>query len=141
MSDNPSSTIGADAAAALDPLAHVDQARSEALRDELTQRQINALMAHGRMVSEQIAELTRRVLTVEHQQVAADLQMKTVLTELKGNTEITSQIRDLLTAGRVAKQAGDGLSWMVTFGAKLGIACAAVWGAFQALAHLMGPKP
>jgi hypothetical protein len=142
---------GHDPLAGFDPLGHHDtpprdQHSPGATRDshtwhlELTQRQINALLAHARLVAEQIAELTRRIVTVEAQQAEADVRVKQLRTDMAENTEITKQIRDLITAGRVMKQAGDGIGWLAKIGGQVALFAAAAYGAFEVFVkYIKGP--
>lgn len=138
MSNSPADS---DPLAGFDPLAHHDTPRGDpiAWHAELTQRQINALLAHARLVAEQIAELTRRIVTVEAQQAEADIRARQLRNDMQENTDMTRQIRDLITAGRVAKQGIDGLGWLTSVATKIGVAAAALYGFVQALGHWHGP--
>lgn len=139
MSNDP------DPLAGIDPLGHHDSAPaapgSHHWHVELTQRQINALLAHARLVAAQIAELTSRIVKVEAQQAEADERVRQLRMDMAENTAITKQIRDIITAGRVAKQGVEGLGWLGGMAVKIGVGAAAIYGALQALLHVKGPPP
>jgi hypothetical protein len=128
---------GSDPLAGLDPLRHHDQPRGrrEGIELEMMERQLAAMLAHARLVSEQIAELTRRLVTVENQQHEHDTAVKRLTAEMAENTEITKQVRDLLTAAKVAKQVGNGIGWL----AKTAAAAAMLWAAVLAALHIKPP--
>jgi hypothetical protein len=129
---------GRDPLAGLDPLRHHDElphTRREALEMQIMERQLAAMLAHARLVSEQIAELTRRLVTVESRQHEHDNAVKRLTAEMAENTEITKQVRDLLTAMKVAKQVGNGIGWFAKTAAAVGL----LWAAVLAVLHVKPP--
>lgn len=90
-------------------------------------------------LAQQIGELSLRVGRVEISQVKADELLKKVVTEVADNTTITKEIRDIITAGRVIKKAGDGVGWLATTAAKFGGVGLAVYGALEAFKTWLKP--
>lgn len=126
---------GADPLAGMDPLAHGGDAVMADREHVLLQRQINALLSSDRLLVQQMFDLSSRVARVEQAQQTAAAQVTLMREELQRNTEITGQVRDILTAGRVVRKVGDGIGWLAKTGAAIGL----LWAAFLAAVHFTRP--
>ena len=124
-----------------DPLAGVDHGLPSGMRAEwkMLQAQINALLVHGHTVAQQMAELSQRVGKVESRQQADEARISKLLTQVEEINKITVQIRDLITAGKVAKNIGDGAGWLAGLVTKIAVGSAAVLATVAAWTHISKP--
>ena len=124
-----------------DPLGGVDHGIASGMRAEwkMLQAQINALLVHGHTVAQQMAELSQRVGKVESRQQADEARISKLLTEVEEINKITVQIRDLITAGKVAKNIGDGAGWFAGVVTKIAVGAAAVIAAIAGFVHISKP--
>lgn len=131
-----------------DPLGGVDHGIASGMRAEwkMLQAQINALLVHGHTVAQQMAELSQRVGKVESRQQQDDARIAQLLTdvgsiqlEVSEISKITVQIRDLITAGKVAKNIGDGAGWFAGVVTKIAVGAAAVLATVAAWTHISKP--
>jgi hypothetical protein len=125
-----------DPLAGLDPLAHGGELPMADRERILMQRQINALLISDRLLAQQMAELAQRVGRFEATQQTMASDFGLLREELKANTEVTVQVRDLLTTARGLRKVGDGIAWL----AKLVTACALLWAALLAALHFKPPQ-
>jgi hypothetical protein len=94
---------------------------------------LKVLVAHMRMASEQLAERTVAAHLV-------DKRMTAIESELQANTQITSEVRDLLAAFRAGFRVLGWLGNMVRWAGYLAGAAGAIYGFYLLVRH-GGPKP
>jgi hypothetical protein len=117
-------------------LAHGGEVSLQTREQILMQRQINALLLSDRLLAQQMAELSTRVGKVESVQQSTTDQVVLMRRELAEIKQVTTQVRDLMTAGRVVRQVGNGIGWI----AKTGAALALLWAAVMAVLHVKPPQ-
>lgn len=103
--------------------------------DLVRDRKINVLLTSHHTLSEQIAELALAQQGVNTRLKDGDAKMTLLAQELAKNTEVTTEVRDLVTAFKggfkIAGWFGTGLKWIA------GIAAAflSIYTAFYAVTH------
>jgi hypothetical protein len=87
------------------------------------------------------APITRSDLAnVQRQLSNGDLRMTAIETELRNNTQLTAEVREILTFARTGLRVLGAVGTAVTWLAKIGAAAAALYAAWQAARHGMPPK-
>jgi hypothetical protein len=82
-----------------------------------------------------------RLDDIERRLVEGDLRMAAIEKELKANTEITSEIRDVMRAGRIGLQVLGGIGTLVKWIASIGAAIGSLYAMYYALRHGTAPPP
>jgi predicted nucleic acid-binding protein len=87
------------------------------------------------------APVTRSDLAnVQRQLGAGDVRMTNIESELKKNTELTSDVKALLDAARVGLKVLGWIGMAAVWAAKIATAIGAVYGAWQLIKHGNPPK-
>jgi hypothetical protein len=87
------------------------------------------------------APVTRADLAhVQRQLAAGDSRMATIEAELKTNTNLTEDVKDLLNAARVGLKVLGWIGTAAVWAGKIAAAIAAMWGAWQLMRHGSPPK-
>ena len=100
----------------------------ETIRD----RQIQALLGHARSTSRRIEVMTCGMSQMQTMLTEMSGHLKAQREELADNTEITQNVRDAVTAGRVA---GHLIKWAGVIAATV----SAIYGAWWAVTHIGQP--
>lgn len=90
-------------------------------------------------VSLQDVELAARLRQIDERLDRGSQRMDLMQDELRGNTEVTTEVREILTAVRAGLRVLGGLGTAASWAGKLAAAGVALWGAFYALTH--GGRP
>ena len=96
---------------------------------------VRAMLVHHDVLARQIAELALGAQTTRADLIEARQRMASIEEELKLNTDITGEVRDLLHTARSGMRV---LGWLGTAASWLGrlaAAAVAMWGLFYALTH------
>jgi hypothetical protein len=118
------------------PMTHEDHDKGPPLsQDEIRTLNIQALVAHQPVLAQQIAELSLNGERTREQLKQAEKRMQNIENELKTNTELTADVRDLLhtfkSGFRMLGWLGAGAGWI----AKIGAGVAAVTAIYYAITH------
>lgn len=82
------------------------------------------------------APVTRADLAnVQRQLASGDTRMTTIETELKANTKLTEDVKDLLDAARVGLKVVGWIGTAAVWVGKIAAAIATIWGAWQLIRH------
>ena len=101
--------------------------------DKRRDAQLAVLLAHARMANDQLAEY-------QVQQHLLEKRLRAMEAELHANTQITSEVRDLLAAFRAGFRVLGWLGHAVRWAGYIAGAAGAVYGFYLLVRH-GGPKP
>jgi hypothetical protein len=87
------------------------------------------------------ADVPTRLASIEHRLGMGDERMASIERELASNTEVTREIRDLMTAARVGFRVLGGLGTAAKWLGGLATAGLAIWALWQSIRHGTPPSP
>lgn len=97
-------------------------------------RQVAALLAHARSTTKALHGMASSIEGINASMVSLTGSVKTLQGEMKENTDVTTAVRDTLTAGRVATKLIKGMTIV-------GAGISAVYGAWWTWTHVGSPPP
>jgi hypothetical protein len=100
----------------------------------LRARQISALLKNARLTNSSLVLLHAELSSLKGSVEVLASSIEKQQAELSANTSITTNIRDLLTTGKVMTKILKGLAGIL-------LTCAALWGAWYGIAHSGAPAP
>lgn len=87
----------------------------------------------------QEVELADRLRQIDERLDRGSERMDLMQAELKSNTDVTTEVREILSAVRTGLRVLGGLGTAAQWAGRLAAAAVALWGAFYALTH--GGRP
>lgn len=103
------------------------------------QQRIRVLEAGHRVLIEQLADVAATMQEVHACLQRGDTRMGSLETELKGNSAVTAEVRDILSVAKVGLRVLGGVGMLVRWCGYVAAACAAIYSAWYIATH--GGKP